>query len=126
MQALGHPSNDPESERQWLSHVAIVAAYRDQLKVTTDDPTHPLGPYAESGTPAHKPYWHAAEAILAARRLADIEAPTATTPTANARAEVARDIYRSLPEAERTAISSDMAKKLGPLWFGNPVTRSRP
>jgi conjugative relaxase-like TrwC/TraI family protein len=121
MQALGYTSGDPESEREWLSHVAVVAAYRDQFSVRTSDPSQPLGPYAESGTPAHKPYWHAAESIVAAGRLVSIEAPTAT-PTAEARAQVARDIYDCLPEAECAAISGDMAKRLGLLWFGNPAT----
>jgi hypothetical protein len=64
MQPLGQPPADPEFKRQWLAHVAIIAAYREQLKVTTDDPSHILGPHAEPGTPARKPYWHAAESVL--------------------------------------------------------------
>ncbi len=123
MQPLGQPPADPERKRQWLAHVAIVAAYREQFTVTTDDPGHVLGPHAEPGTPARKPYWHAAESILAARRLAGLEASTsATSPDTEARAQAASDIYRALPEKERAEISTEMARKLGPLWFGSSTT----
>jgi conjugative relaxase-like TrwC/TraI family protein len=119
---LGMPPEDPEVERQWLRHVEIVAAYRDQFKVTTDDTRQVLGPYAESGQPAHKPYWHAAESVLAARRLAGLDpAAPAATPDSRVRTRLAADIYRTLPESERATISTEMATRLGPLWFGDPV-----
>ena len=69
------PPEDPEIERQWLRHVAVVAAYREQFKVTTNDPRQALGPYATSGQPGHKAYWHAAESVLAARRSPDLAPP---------------------------------------------------
>jgi hypothetical protein len=37
------------------------------------------------------------------------------------RVQVASDIYRALPESARAEISTEMARKLGPLWFGNPT-----
>jgi hypothetical protein len=118
--ALGQPPGDPERERAWRDHVVIVAAYREQFTVTTDDPAQPLGPYAEPGTPARKPYCHAAESVIAARRLAGLDAPaSASTPDAQARAQVAADIYRALPEAERAAISNEMASRPGPHWLGS-------
>jgi hypothetical protein len=121
MLPLGQPPADPEAERQWLSHVAVIAAYRDQQKVTSNDPRQVLGPYPESGRAGHRSYWHAAESVLAARRLAGLDAP-AVVPTAEARArvQVAADIYRALPDDERVAITTEMAAKLGPLWFGHP------
>jgi hypothetical protein len=118
MQALGQPPDHPELERQWLRAIAIAAAYREQFAVKTDDPAQPLGPHAEPGTAARKPYWHAAESVIAARQLAGLDAPASTTiPDAQARAQVAADIYRALPEAERTAIGLGMAAKLGTVWF---------
>jgi hypothetical protein len=44
MLPLGQAPADPELERQWLRHVAIIAAYREQFEVTTDDPRQILGP----------------------------------------------------------------------------------
>jgi hypothetical protein len=38
-----------------------------------------------------------------------------------ARARLAAGIYRALPEHERASISSEMAERLGDLWFGNPA-----
>jgi hypothetical protein len=120
MLPLGQPPADPEAERQWVSHVAIIAAYRDQHKVTSDDPRQVLGPYPESGRAGHKAYWHAAESVLAARRLAGLDGPAvAATAEARARVQVAADIYRTLPAGERATISTEMAARLGPLWFGN-------
>jgi conjugative relaxase-like TrwC/TraI family protein len=122
MLPLGQQPADPEHERQWLAHVAVVAAYREQFKVATDDPAHILGPHAEPGTPARKPYWHAAESILAARRLAGVDASASLiSPDVEARVQAAMDIYRALPENERAEISTEMARKLGSLWFGNPT-----
>src|SRR5260370_11210948 len=92
----------PEHERRWLRAISSVAADREQFAVPSDDPSQPLGPYAESGTQAHKPYWHAAESLLAARRLAGLDAPaSASTPDSRARAQVAADIYRALTDAPR-------------------------
>jgi hypothetical protein len=120
MLPLGLPRQDPDGERQWLRHVAIVAAYREQFKVTTDDPRQVLGPYPESGELAHKPYWHAAESVLAARRLAGLD-PTAATATLDdpARAQLAADIYRALPAGQRAQIATDVAARLGTAWFGD-------
>jgi conjugative relaxase-like TrwC/TraI family protein len=122
MLPLGMPPEDPDAERQWLRHVAIVAAYREQFKVTANDPRQVLGPYAESGQPGHKAYWHAAESVLAARRLAGLDrAPWTTSPDSRARAQLAIDIYRTLPADERNAIGAEMASRLGTLWFGDPA-----
>jgi conjugative relaxase-like TrwC/TraI family protein len=120
MLPLGQPPADPERERQWNRHIAIIAAYRDQHQVTTDDLRQVLGPYPEQGKAGHKAYWHAAESILVARRLAGLDAPViGANANAQARAQVAADIYRALPQDERTAISNEMATKLGMMWFGD-------
>jgi hypothetical protein len=86
----------------------------------SDDPRQVLGPYPESGRAGHKAYWHAAESVLAARRLTGLDAPVvAATAEARARVQVATDIYRVLPADERASIGTEMAVKLGPLWFGD-------
>jgi hypothetical protein len=121
---LGQTPADPDVERQWLRHVAIIAAYREQYKITSDDPRLVLGPYMEQGHAGHRAYWHAAESVLAARRLAGLDpALTITSPNSRVQDQVAIDIYRALPGAERTAISTEMADRLGTLWFAD---RTRP
>jgi hypothetical protein len=125
MQPLGQPPADRDRDlnRQWQAHVATIAAYREQSNITTDDPAHILGRRAEPGTPARKPYWHAAESVLAARRLTGLDAPTtAASPDAQARAQTGSDIYRALPERDRAEISTEMAGNLGLLWFRSPTT----
>jgi conjugative relaxase-like TrwC/TraI family protein len=120
---LGQAPQDPDLERQWNRHLAIIAAYRDQFKITTDDPRQVLGPYAEPGHAGHKAYWHAVESVVAARRLAGLDpAPAAPTPDARTRAQLAADVYGTLPDDERAAISKELAARLGPLWFGNRAT----
>jgi hypothetical protein len=120
---LGQPPADLEAQHQWRRHVAIIAAYRDQHKVTTNDPRQVLGPYAEPCHAAHNAYWHAAASVLAARQLAGLDPPSGTT-SLNTRTgtHLAAGIYRQLPQAERTAISNEMSARLGPLWFGNPTS----
>jgi conjugative relaxase-like TrwC/TraI family protein len=119
MTPLGQPPADPEAERHWRAHIAVIAAYRDQYTITTNDARQVLGPYAEPGHAGHKAYWHAAESVLAARQLAGLDPSAAPSPIARASEQLAADIYRALPDAERAAISTDMANRLGPLWFGD-------
>jgi hypothetical protein len=37
-------------------HTGIIAAYRDQYQITTDDPRQILGPYPEPGHAGHATY----------------------------------------------------------------------
>ena len=99
----------------------MIAAYRDQHKVTTDDPRQVLGPYAETGRAGHRAYWHAAESVLAARRLAGLEPANGTSADDQARAQIAADIYRSLPDDERAAIAAAVAAAPGTIWLGDPA-----
>jgi hypothetical protein len=122
MTPLGQPPHDHQAERQWRTHIAVIAAYPDQHKITTTDPRQVLGPYAEPGHSGHKGYWHAAESVLAARQLAGLDPSSETTdPDARARAQLAADIYHTLPEPERIAITKEMSARLRPLWFGSPA-----
>ena len=99
----------------------MIAAYRDQHKITTDDPRQVLGPYAETGRAGHRAYWHAAESVLAARRLAGLEPANGASADDRARAQIAADIYRGLPDDERAGIASAVATASGTVWLGDPA-----
>jgi hypothetical protein len=119
--ALGHQPADPDRACEWRRYVSVIAAYRDQHKIATDDPRQVLGPYAETGRAGHRAYWHAAESVLAARRLAGLEPADGASADEQARAQIAADIYRGLPNDERAGIASAVATASGPLWLGDPA-----
>jgi hypothetical protein len=119
--ALGHQPADPDRACEWRRYVSVIAAYRDQHKIATDDPRQVLGPYAETGRAGHRAYWHAAESVLAARRLAGFEPADGASADEQARAQIAADIYRGLPNDERAGIASAVATASGPLWLGDPA-----
>jgi hypothetical protein len=121
MSLLGTRPADPERACEWRLHVGVMAAYRDQYKITTDDPRQVLGPYAERRRAGHRAYWHAAESILAARRLSGLEPANGASADDRARAQMAADIYRGLPDDERAGIASAVATASGPLWLGDPA-----
>jgi conjugative relaxase-like TrwC/TraI family protein len=121
MTPLGQPPQDPEDEPQWRTHIAVIAAYRDQHNITTNDPRQVLGPYAEPGHAGNKAYWHAAESVLAARQLAGLDPAANSNFDVRGHMQLAPDIYRALPEAERAAISNEMSVRLGPVWLGSPT-----
>ncbi len=119
--ALGQQPADPGRAHQWRRHIGVIAAYRDQHKITSDDPRQILGPYAETGRAGHKAYWHAAESVLAARRLAGLDPANATSADDRARAQTAADIYCSLPDHKRADIAAAVAAAPGTLWLGDPT-----
>ncbi|GAA2522643.1 MobF family relaxase [Pilimelia columellifera] len=113
--ALGHEPSTRQERRPWLRQLGIVAAYRDQQNVTDDDPRHPLGPYIESGKPGHRAYWHAAQAIIAAR-------PSRTTDTETggpAGQQVAADTYLALSDSQRRIVATTVIGRLGAIWYGD-------
>jgi hypothetical protein len=120
MAMLGQPPSDPAQRESWRCQVAIVAAYRDQHRVVSSDPRQVLGPYPEAGHAGHGPYWHAAEAVLAARRAAGLDAAPDNGKTDATAAQIAADVYRALPEDERAAIARTIAADASVLWLGNP------
>jgi hypothetical protein len=121
MSLLGQQPPDPEHARQWRRHIAVIAAYRDQHHITTDDPSQILGPYVEQGRAAHKAYWHAAESALGARRHAGLEPDNASSPDDRASAHLAADIYRNLSGDERAAIAVLIATTPEIIWLGDPT-----
>jgi hypothetical protein len=120
MGMLGQQPADDGAREGWLRSVAVVAAYRDQYRVVTDDPRQVLGPYPQKGRAGHNAYWHAAESVLRARRAAGLDHPEPGRPTPGpAQAQVARDIYLNLPEEERAEVAAAVAAEAGVLWLGD-------
>jgi len=106
----GEPS-DPSERETWRRHLAALAAYRDQYRVTDDDPDHPLGPYPERGRVGHRAYWVAAASLLALRGTR-----TETDPSWG---RLAADRYRTLTPDEQAGIATELAGQLGPDWLGD-------
>lgn len=113
--AFGDAPDDAEQRARWARNLGIVAAYRDQHRVTDDDPRHPLGPYVEAGHAGHRAYWHAAHALI------DAHCPITTGPPPGADAlhRVAVDTYLALADADRQAVAATMVGRLGALWHGD-------
>ncbi|GLW58574.1 MobF family relaxase [Kitasatospora phosalacinea] len=121
---LGEAPVDPALRTHWQQQLAVVAAYRDQYKVTDDTAAQPAGPYIEEGRTGHHAYWQAAEAAITARRIATApNPPTAATADNDqqARRRLAADVYRTLPEADQTEILRTVAARTGATWLtGRP------
>ncbi|ADD45028.1 MobF family relaxase [Stackebrandtia nassauensis] len=122
LSAAGPQPRQPRQSHAWNEAVAVMAAYRDQHRITTDDPHHPLGPYPTSGHAGHHPYWHAATALLAATQTTSPTPPsrqsTATGLSHDVEDQLLADIttavYTHLPTDEQHAINRQLAKHLHP------------
>ena len=77
--SLGNPPEDPERHAAWRQQIEIIAAYRDQQRITIDDPRHILGPYLDPDHSAFVAHEHAAQAVQTARGLAETEQARAST-----------------------------------------------
>ncbi|MET8160368.1 MobF family relaxase [Sphaerisporangium sp. NPDC005289] len=115
---LGSAPADSHQRHQWERHLGVVAAYRDQQKVTTDDPNQILGSYPGPGGPEHSAYWHAVDSIVAARTIAGLERPRPAVPNSTQLQEAA-EAYLALPDDSRAAVQTDLARRRGALWFGD-------
>jgi len=76
---LGDPPGDPERYAAWRRQIEIVAAYRDQQRITIDDPRHVLGPYLDPDHSAFVARRHASHAVQTARGLAEPAQARAST-----------------------------------------------
>ncbi|WP_328654445.1 relaxase domain-containing protein [Micromonospora sp. NBC_00330] len=103
---LQSDATQPNEHPTWRTHVATIAAYRDQYQITSDDPDQPIGPYVPQHHAGHRAYLHAADAVLAARH-------PHTTPADPTTARIARDIYLALPDEQRAHIAARIADDLG-------------
>jgi hypothetical protein len=109
--AMGAPPTHPTGYTQWLGHVGVVAAYRDQHQVTLDRADQPLGPYVSAGSSRHEAYLHAANAILIARHPNLTAVDTIT-------ARITADAFLAQPDHTREAITTAVAAIVGPDWLG--------
>jgi hypothetical protein len=106
---FGSEPTQAAAHTQWVQAMRTVAAYREQYEVQDDDSDRPLGPYVDEGRAGHRAYWAAAEAIICLRR-----ADSGTSTGSGAAA-----VFHALTPAERGAVTSELADRLGPLWFGS-------
>jgi conjugative relaxase-like TrwC/TraI family protein len=111
LSGLGERPIDPQPEKRWIEAARIVAAYRDQYQITTDDPTQPLGPYVPSDRAAHTAFLHAADAVLTARRPGRFKADPGAL-------RIAIDVYLALSDTDRETITATIARRLGTDWLG--------
>ncbi|ROR37195.1 MobF family relaxase [Kitasatospora cineracea] len=121
---LGEAPTDPAQRARWQQQLAVVAAYRDQYRVTDDTAAQPAGPYIEEGRTGHHAYWTATEAAITARSIAtapNTPAPALADNDQQALRRLAADVYRTLPEAEQTEILRTVAARTGATWLtGRP------
>jgi hypothetical protein len=105
--SLGKPPGDPERYAAWRRQIEIIGAYRDQQRITIDDPRHILGPYLDPDHSAFVAHRHAAQAVQTARGLIEIEQAQASTVGTDSRPigdapRNRRQPDRSLQTAERS------------------------
>ena len=108
---LGDQPADPVDRERWIRHLSVLTAYRDQFQVADDDPDHPLGPYLERGRAGHRAYWNAAASLLALRGV-----PTEHDASWG---RLAADRYRALDANAQSRVAAELARRLGPDWFGD-------
>jgi hypothetical protein len=120
---LGTMPEDPGTRADWQYQIAVIAAYRDQYKVTDNDPAHPAGPYIEPGRSGHDAYWHAAAAAFNAAHIAST-GRSAATPSLDRDAsnQVAADLYRALPEQAQQQVLRSLAARTGARWLATAGT----
>lgn len=119
---LGTPPDSPDQRAEWTRHVGVIAAYRDQQRVTTDDAGQILGPYVEAGRPEHSAYWHAVNSVTAARSAAGLDPTPDHHQPDRHRVQVAIDTYLALPNQGRADIHAAVAERRGELWFGDRIS----
>ena len=93
--SLGVPPEDPERYALWRRQVEIIAAYRDQQRITLDDPRHILGPFPDPDHSAFVAHGHATQAVQTARALAGNERARASTVDTGSGSDVPRNSARS-------------------------------
>jgi hypothetical protein len=107
--SLGNPPEDPERYAAWRRQIKIIAAYRDQQRITVNDPRHILGPYPDPDHSAFVAHRHANQAVQTARALAETEEARASTVETDSMriSDVTRDSMqslRSLRTADRSRV----------------------
>ncbi|MEV6527129.1 MobF family relaxase [Longispora sp. NPDC051575] len=109
--ALGPAPAQADEYAVWHRQVEIVAAFRDQHQITVDKADQPLGAYVPTDSAMHEAYLRAADAVLTAYHL-DLE------PADPVNARISADVFSSLPDDQRTAVTRATAERLGDTWLG--------
>ncbi|WP_025274161.1 MobF family relaxase [Haloglycomyces albus] len=111
---FGPEPADPTKRDTWSQALALTAAYRDQHRITDNDPAQPLGPYIESGKAGHREWWQTAAAITTHNTHDSTTTPTGLAAGVEHRLDhaVAVDIYHSLPDDKRDPIRQHVADNL--------------
>ena len=103
---LGNEPARSEERTVWTARIGVLAAYREQYRITDDDPHQPAGPHIESTHIDYDAYLHAFRAAAELRQAArgrpwDQIDPTIPAPTPDAPApEVSRE-YTQTQARER-------------------------
>jgi hypothetical protein len=103
LRALGVPPEDPGRHAAWLASVTIVAAYREQHRITVDDPRHVLGPYPDPDHSSYAAFCYAKRAARDARNLAGSEPVLAAASEMEARSARAVSHHRGAQPVARQA-----------------------
>ena len=90
LSALGRPPQDPDRYAAWLANITIVAAYRDQCRVTVDDPRDVLCPHLDQDQSSYAARRYAIRAVQAARNLAAPESAPIANRTENSATRLSR------------------------------------
>jgi hypothetical protein len=113
---FGDPPTDPAMRTEWLGHLGIAAAYRNQYRIPDDTADQTLGPYIDSSRAGHHAYRAAAESVIRAHHLAH---PDRRLPAIDpAVCQLAIDVYNTLPLEHHEAVTAALAAQLGPLALG--------
>jgi hypothetical protein len=109
LRALGVPPEDPGRHAAWLARVTIVAAYREQHRITVDDPRHILGPYPDPDHSSYAAFCHAKRAARDARYLAESEPVSAAASEMDARSARAVSHHKEAQPVARQATDNPQA-----------------
>ncbi|WP_335987555.1 AAA family ATPase [Glycomyces sp. MUSA5-2] len=117
-EAFGEAPTDEPTYNRWRTAIALAAAHRDQMRIETDDPAHPFGPYPEEGRAGHHSWWAAASAALTidSPDVPAIATGLAATAEQQLSIAIAHDIYDALPVTEREAVHEQIASTWGSTW----------
>ncbi|MBS2547746.1 hypothetical protein KGQ19_12800 [Catenulispora sp. NL8] len=95
----------PQQEAEWRGHVAVVAAYREQHRTTSEDPVRPLGPLVAADESDH--LVHRQAEISVGRMLALSAEEAESTSRAPARSARSNTPRRQLAPARARGLEYD-------------------
>lgn len=105
---FGTQPDEPTAAANWLAHLSIAAAFRDQHQVTDDTAEQPLGPFVAPGRAGHASLNQAADSVVAGHYLARQEDRRAVDPV---EAILASDIFSALSVEQQDRILARLASQ---------------